>query len=94
MYKKIISIFFTLLFLAFLSAPTIITMVNDTIDISAFYSFSEEEDNCAKKYLSVDNFSETNVSYVLKRETQGYSDKKYPRPLINLVSPPPEFHVA
>ncbi|MDO6491252.1 MAG: hypothetical protein ACSHW4_07730 [Cellulophaga sp.] len=94
MYKKIISIFFTVLFLAFLSAPTIITMVNDSVDISAFYSMSEEEEgHNAKKFLNSDNFSEIDISYVEEKSKQAYTSKKYPRPLINLVSPPPDFYI-
>ncbi|SFW54340.1 hypothetical protein SAMN05660313_02294 [Cellulophaga fucicola] len=94
MSKKIISIFFTVLFVAFLSAPTIIKMVNDSIDISVFYSISEEEEgHSAKKFLTADNFSDIDISFVEKKNKQEYSSKKYPRPLINLVSPPPDFYI-
>jgi hypothetical protein len=40
--KKIAYILLTI-FIAFLSTPPIVTMIEKTCDVSAFYSFSEEE---------------------------------------------------
>ena len=38
------SILFLLLFVTFLSAPTIVKLIDKTIVVSHFYNFSEEED--------------------------------------------------
>ena len=43
MYKNKIAVFFSILFLSFIIAPTVITLVDDSIDISFIYSNSEEE---------------------------------------------------
>lgn len=37
--------FFLLLFVAFLSTPTVVKLIEKKADVSQFYSFSEEEDD-------------------------------------------------
>jgi len=91
MYKKTVSIFFTVVFLGIISAPSIIVAIDDSIDISVLYSLSEEEEN---KNLEVMVFETSEVTdslpYSLKFENSGYHFKKYPKPHLNLIFPPPE----
>lgn len=99
MFKTLVSSLFLILFLAFISAPTIIHTIDDTIDISFFYSLSEEEE---RGHQTVKNFeiitSDFNQSDLIfasksKSNTIGYQYKTYPKPHLNLVSPPPERHI-
>ena len=43
MHKNKIAVFFSILFLAFIIVPTVITLVDSSVDISYVYSNSEEE---------------------------------------------------
>ena len=99
MFKIIVSSFFLILFTALISAPTIINMVDDSVDISIFYSLSEEEE---KGHQTIKNVEVLNSDYFnsdfffffqLKSKTIGYSYKTYPKPHLNLISPPPEVHI-
>jgi hypothetical protein len=85
--------------LGFISAPTIIHSIDDTIDISFFYSVSEEEE---RGHQTMKNFeiitSDFNTSELLftskvKLNAIGYNFKTYPKPHLNLISPPPEQHI-
>jgi hypothetical protein len=99
MYKTIVSSLFLILFLGFISAPTIIHSIDDTIDISFFYSVSEEEE---RGHQTIKNFeiitSDFNTSELLftskvKVNAIGYNFKTYPKPHLNLISPPPEQYI-
>jgi len=51
MYKKTIAFFFTVLFMALIMAPTVILVLDESIDTSIFYSITEEEENGKVKKL-------------------------------------------
>jgi len=99
MLKNIGSIFLSLIFLAFLAAPTIISLVDDSVDISVFYSTSEEEEKSSetsKTFEVVFNNltgNDADFSFTKSINHPGYYFKKYPKPHLNLISPPPEFHL-
>jgi hypothetical protein len=93
---QFISIFFSVIFLAFLTAPTIIVLVDDSVDISIFYASAEEEETGNEKNKDVEKiifeapfttsaFTQTNMVNELT-----YIYKEYAKPHLNLVSPPPE----
>ena len=44
MPKNIVSILLTFIFVAFLTAPSIISLVSDSVDISVFYTTSSPEE--------------------------------------------------
>lgn len=93
MYKKAISIFFTILFLGLITAPSIIMAIDDSVDISVFYSISEEEEE-SKNLKIFPSFGDLDYSFseFFKYNTYlGYRYKIYPKPHLNLISPPPEF---
>ncbi len=95
MSRNISSIFLTLIFVAFISAPTIISMVDDSIDTSIFYSVTEEEEKVYHIKVLLHNQSTNEVDFALIKaiNNKEYYFKKYSKPHLNLVSPPPELHV-
>jgi hypothetical protein len=99
MSKIIVSSFFLLLFTALIAAPTIILVVDDSVDISMFYSLSEEEEKGYETIKSVQvapsDFNQLDLIFAskLRSDTIGYQFKKYPKPHLNLISPPPERYI-
>ncbi|WP_411766331.1 hypothetical protein [Winogradskyella sp. A3E31] len=90
--KHKIAIFFTILFMAIISAPTIIMSVDNSADISIFYSLNEEEETESFKLLfDKQEKSDHFVEMYSDDHSTGYTFKNYPKPHLNLVSPPPEF---
>lgn len=97
MHKKTIAIFFTTLFMALIMAPTVIVALDESIDTSIFYSITEEEENGKVKSV-VSPFSlvssETVSRFNLKSfQVFSYKFKTYPKPHLNLISPPPEHFI-
>ncbi|MCG0015362.1 hypothetical protein [Winogradskyella immobilis] len=91
-YKHKIAVFFTIFFMAIIAAPTIISSIDDSVDISGFYGLTEEEESESFK-LVFENLSEDieNCLVVQTKENQiVYTYKTYPKPHLNLISPPPE----
>ncbi|AEH00742.1 hypothetical protein Lacal_0894 [Lacinutrix sp. 5H-3-7-4] len=82
-----------MLFLAIITAPSIITIIDDTADVSVFYSLSEEEEEHACIKLIFTKTNEDNSSFFnsLQNENLGYYYKNYPKPHLNLIFPPPDF---
>ncbi|MFC4722689.1 hypothetical protein ACFO5O_10175 [Geojedonia litorea] len=99
MNKKSIAIFFTVLFLAIITTPTIISAIDKSVDISVFYSMSEEEENhkVANKLFEALFTKPNPVHYYLTsaavENSLGYYYKTYPKPHLNLISPPPEVQL-
>ena len=98
MNKKVIVAFFTVIFMAFIAAPSIITLLDDSIDTSIFYSLAEEEEEKgSEKDKNIEIlFSKTKVfeSYSNLDELEDHSAyffKKYGKPHLNLISPPPDL---
>lgn len=100
MTRNIGSFILSIFFLAFLVAPTILQMVDDSIDVSVFYAAGaeEEESNSEKTktfevLLDISNVNDVGFSLAKSIKKQGYCFKKYPKPHLNLFSPPPEFQL-
>lgn len=93
MFKRTVSIFFTVLFIGIISAPLIIASIDNSIDISIFNNMSEEEEDTHKLKLVVSEIGEDTDSYPVsfKNQELGYQFKKHPKPHVNLISPPPDF---
>lgn len=100
MLKKAVSIFFTVLFLGIILAPTIIVLMDDSIDISIVFSTSKEEEKEKEKDLNIEVFvskTKTNESYLFFESSEnnlGYFNKKYTKPHLNIISPPPELGIS
>lgn len=98
MIKQYISVFFTLLFMATVTVPSVVVLFDDTIDVSFLLDTSEEEEEKGKdKNQELEVFLEdalVNSDDLFPSETQNnleYTYKKYPIPHLNLISPPPEY---
>ena len=93
MRKNTFAIFFSLLLVALISAPTIIIAFDDSVDMSVFYSVTEEEETCKIKLPSPTILNDTDCILGLKRvQDIAYYFKNYPKPQLNLILPPPEFY--
>jgi hypothetical protein len=101
MSRNIVSIFLSIIFLAFIAGPSVLVMIDDSIDVSMYYasSSSEEEENSAPKVKEVNGlFSEfdINESDMLSNDDENkleYYFKNYPKPHLNLITPPPDLHI-
>ncbi len=94
MHKNTIAIFFTIILLALISAPSIIIAIDDSVDTSIFYSITEEEETSKIQLQSPDNFIDSEYVFAYTNvEDIEYYFKNYPKPHLNLISPPPELHI-
>lgn len=93
MKKQTIAILLTVLFMALISAPSIIVAIDDSVDTSMFYGITEEENQTFKLTLTK-GFGELQNFFVTpNKQYSGYQHKTYPKPHLNLISPPPELHI-
>jgi hypothetical protein len=92
-YMKFLSKIVILIFLVFLSTPTLISMIEKEVDVSMFYSFAEEELQKEIKaevlyYSEIDNNSliifESKVLYF-------HNNSELPTVFREIFSPPPNF---
>ncbi|MFI1771219.1 hypothetical protein [Thalassobellus citreus] len=99
MSKRLISLLLSTIFVVLLVAPTVILLVDDSIDVSAFYASSEEEEKSIEKSKDKEVFfSEYNgieSDFVLNEAKNNvqYYFKKYAKPHLNLISPPPDHNI-
>lgn len=94
MGKKTIAILFSILFLMFITAPTIIIAVDNSVDVSIFYSVTEEENENLKLPFPDNGFNELEQLIGLdSKENLRYYFKNYQKPHLNLISPPPEHNI-
>ncbi len=93
MSKQFISIFFSILFLGLITAPSIIVVVDSDIDISVLYSVSEEEEEIKSLKLVVTNTKEDSECLIVNEDFSNldYLFKSYTKPDLNLISPPPDY---
>lgn len=99
MSRNIVSISFSIVFLVFLMAPTIIAMMDDSTDISMFYTSSEEEEKGIDKnkevevlFFEIEN-PQFDITILKSNKHLGFCFKTYPKPHLNLISPPPEVNI-
>lgn len=97
MIKKLVSTFFTILFMVIITVPSIISVIDDSIDVSVFYDLSEEEDEIESEHVkTLELFSGVKNESICFLETTeieylGLDFRNYPKPYLNLISPPPEL---
>lgn len=79
--------------MAMLTAPTVILSLDDSKDVSVFYSITEEEESEKLKLVIEEKASNNDDIPVNENQSEidGYTSKVYAKPHLNLVSPPPEF---
>ncbi|WP_052184243.1 hypothetical protein [Psychroserpens sp. Hel_I_66] len=98
MKQKISSIFFLLIFTALITAPSVIMVIDDSIDISCLYSLTEEEEekenNITKEGKIFYYNSMKLITYIESLEKfnkTAYFFKTYQKPHLNIIFSPPEF---
>lgn len=84
--------------MATIIVPSVLVFVDDTIDISFILDASEEEEEKGKdknkelEVFAVDNLSDLDDLFSSEIvDNLEYAYKKYTKPHLNLISPPPEF---
>ena len=93
---KKIAYILSFIFLSFVSGPTIISLIDDSVDISFAFTVNEEE-NSSKNLVPFASVVEENYSnhesieYLRTHQKQGYSySKNYHQVYLEVVSPPPK----
>lgn len=100
MNKNKIAIFFSFIFILFITAPTAVTLIDESIDISFIYSTSEEEEQGQKGDKNVKVFivqvkpNKFEFAKVSNDNNLGHNNTSYSKPYLNIVFPPPEHAVA
>ena len=92
-FQHKVAIFFAILFMAIISAPSIIMSVDDSIDITFFYGENEEEEKENFKLLFEMSSLSLEDCVIITSDANAtiYTFKSYPKPQLNLILPPPEF---
>jgi hypothetical protein len=95
--KKRIAIVFTIIFTLFIVSPTILSVVEDSFDISILFNVGEEENNqkeISKNFdLKSSEIKKTDSLFnsLKKRNLLNYRLKKYTDIYQKNTYPPPEF---
>lgn len=80
--------------MALITAPSVVAIIEDSVDTSMFYSISEEEESGKFKNVVSPFFlkdQDALSSFFLNNQTCfAYHFKRYAKPHLNLISPPPE----
>ena len=77
----------------------VLVAVDSSIDVSIFYALSEEEEKGSEKNKDKEifffefNISESDFALNETNNSLGYYFKNYPKPHLNLISPPPEVNI-
>ena len=84
------------LFIAFLSTPTVVTLIEKATDISMFYNFSEEEIHKDLKVIKEvikqnNNFSFLEIENILKSKIISKNMLRHDNVTEEIFSPPPEL---
>lgn len=96
MKKRGISLVFSILFLLFIGLPTILTMVDNSIDISLIISTTTDEEESEKnmdfKVISP-NIKSNNSGITLSNSKNSllHCNKKYGKAYLDIISPPPDY---
>ncbi|WP_418644211.1 hypothetical protein [Tenacibaculum insulae] len=97
--KVKIALFFSILFMSMIVAPTIITLIDQDQDISIFLNLTEEEEeNQAKKNTKeIKIYSATNsdIFFIKTQKIKNviYLSKNYVSEFLKITTPPPEFAI-
>lgn len=94
-FKKLTALVFIVFFLTIISAPTIVSSIDKSVDISMFYGLGEEEESENFKIL----FEQTTIGLeemgqlILNTINVEFTNGLYSNPLLNIILPPPEMVV-
>ncbi|WP_159021981.1 hypothetical protein [Formosa sp. L2A11] len=95
MPKTLTSLFFSMIFVLFISAPALITMLEKNTDVSMFYNLAEEENSKETvKLISFELNEHGDLSYVFSLletdNSYNFYLNTYSQSDLENVSPPPE----
>ena len=96
MHKNVIAIFFSLLFIVVISVPSIVVVLDDSIDVSMYCSTSEEEKGSEETkeqellFFNL-NTSELNFASTKPERNIEYFFNCYSKAYTNIIIPPPDF---
>jgi len=93
---KFVARLLLVLFVAFLSTPTIVKLIEEDADTSIFYSFSEEELNKDCIHIKADlshqyEFVFLNLSYTISTKIISENLSRHDNVSEEIFSPPPEL---
>jgi len=92
-FKRNLALFFMMFFMFIISAPTIIVSMDNSFDTTIFLDVNEEEEKDGVKLLF--EITSQDIEYfdldVLNSDRDEYTFKKYSKPHINLIFPPPDY---
>ena len=98
MHRRSIHLFFSLIFIAFICAPTMVSLVDKNIDVSVFYSLNEDEGESEKNEIAkdvelivIESHNPDDSLIRNKRNVAQSREKTYFQFYINLSSPPPKY---
>ncbi|HNP33480.1 MAG TPA: hypothetical protein PKN96_09320 [Flavobacterium sp.] len=85
-----------IVFIAFLSTPTVVTLIKKSTDTSLFYSFAEEEIHKELKEVKAEvkqQFDYPFLELKIKKNTEIISENllRHDNVTSDIISPPPEF---
>lgn len=92
-----IALFFTIIFSILLITPSVISLVDDTINISLFVNMNEEEEgDCSLKAVKVKITSENENSFLVlnkiqKKKNASFQSKNYISEYPKITTPPPKY---
>jgi hypothetical protein len=97
MYKTIVAVFFSFIFMALISAPTVSVVLNSDFDVSILLDSSEEEEKEGKesskdievKILQIRDDSGSSF-FDSSSSISGFYSNTYSSKHFKLVSPPPQ----
>lgn len=97
MPKKTVSLFFLIVFTLFVSAPTILSLIEKNHDTSVFFNVNEEENQTKEtlkifevKLLKSDSFQLSSLDSESEK-TNSFYLKQYTSHDMECISPPPEL---
>ena len=93
---KFLSRLLVIVFIAFLSTPTVVTLIEKSTDTSLFYSFAEEEIHKELKEIKADikqHFDYPFLDLQINKNTAIISENlsRHDNVASEIFSPPPEF---
>ncbi len=96
MLKKTIPIFFSVTFLLVIVMPAVFAMVDDGFDTSIIFSVSEEEEKGCEKDLDIEfllfDMNSNYSDFKLSEDGMVYFYRKYTKPNLSVIYPPPELY--
>ena len=97
MNKRLVSTLLAIFLTVVVVAPTLISIVDNTVEVGLFETSEEEKDTRGENKAEIEKLLTNHSHRVFSseilnfRNNLGYCFKVYPKPHLNLISPPPEL---